>query len=95
MEAEEIEMSDVEPTFETSDPESETSGPEFGILMAPVNGRGTWAALKELRAGLRNLRPHGSAKVLFVDALNDQGKAVSLQDPGVVALVLGYSLPTS
>jgi hypothetical protein len=66
--------------------------PEFGILMAPVNGRGTWAALKELRAALRDLGPNGSAKVLFVDALDDRGRAVSLQDAGAAALVLGYSL---
>lgn len=66
--------------------------PEFGILMAPVNGRGTWAALKELRATLRNLLPGGSARVVFVDALDGEGKAVELHDPGVAALVLGYRL---
>ncbi|MGH2712275.1 MAG: hypothetical protein ACRDH9_13885 [Actinomycetota bacterium] len=69
--------------------------PEFGILMAPVNGRGTWAALKELRAALRALRPDGSPQVLFVDALDDQGRAVNLQDPGAAALVLGYSLKSA
>lgn len=73
----------------------EAPEPEFGIVMAPVNGKGTWAALKELRAALRNLRPDGSAHVLFVDALDGEGKAVSLQDPGVAALVLGYRLSPS
>jgi len=70
----------------------EATEPEFGILMAPVNGRGTWAALKELRAALRGLGRNGSAKVLFVDALDGEGKAVSLQDPAAAALVLGYTL---
>lgn len=70
----------------------EAPEPEFGIVMAPVNGKGTWAALKELRAALRDLRPDGSAQVVFVDALDGEGKAVSLHDPGVAALVLGYTL---
>jgi len=73
---------------EREDPDA--TEPEFGILMAPVNGRGTWAALKELRATLRNLRSGGSVRVLFVDALDGDGKAVELHDPGVAALVLGY-----
>ncbi|MGH9197246.1 MAG: hypothetical protein ACRD1T_16095 [Acidimicrobiia bacterium] len=68
---------------------------DFGVLMAPVNGRGTWAALKELRAALRSLRPGRSGKVLFVDALDGEGKAVALHDPGVAALVLGYRFTTS
>ncbi len=84
--------------WETDEPElrePEPEGPQFGILMAPVNGRGTWAALKELRAALRALRPAGSPQVLFVDALDKDGKAVAVQDAGVAALVLGYSLKSA
>jgi hypothetical protein len=65
---------------------------DFGIIMAPVNGRGTWAALKELRTALRKLRPDGSARVIFIDALDGDGKAVNLREPGVAAIVLGYSV---
>lgn len=65
---------------------------DFGILMAPVNGKGTWGALKELRAALRDLRPRGSAHVLFIDALDDGGKAVDLHDRRVAALVVGYRI---
>jgi hypothetical protein len=88
----EVEMSEMPEHFEQ---ESGSFEPGFGILMAPVNGKGTWSALKELRKGLSDLRPQGSPKVLFVDALDGEGKAVSLQDSGVVALVLGYTLSTS
>jgi hypothetical protein len=65
---------------------------DFGILMAPVNGKGTWGALQELRAALRDLRAQGSARVLFIDALDDGGKAVDLRDRRVAALVLGYTI---
>lgn len=89
MEAE-LEMWDQEEP-EAEEP-SEAEESEFGILMAPVNGRGTWAALKELRAALRKLRPEATPKVIFVDALDEDGKAVDVQDPGVAALVLGYRI---
>lgn len=72
--------------------EPEAGEREFGILMAPVDARGTWAALKELRAALRALRPEGAANLLFIDALGKDGKACNLQDPNVTALVIGYSL---
>jgi hypothetical protein len=88
----EVEMSEMP---EHSEPESERPEQGFGILMASVNGKGTWATLKELRKGLSTLRPQGSPKVLFVDALNEEGRVVSPQDPGVVALVLGYTLSHS
>lgn len=70
----------------------ETAEAEFGVLMAPVNGKGTWAALKELRASLRKLGSNGSARVIFVDALDGKGKAVELHDSAAVAIVLGYRL---
>lgn len=65
---------------------------DFGIVMAPVDGKGTWAAVKELRAALRKLRPDRSAHVVFIDALDGDGRPVSLPDPGVAVLVVGYSL---
>ena len=63
---------------------------DFGILTAPVNGKGTWGALKKLRSALRDLRADGTAQVIFVDALDGEGRAVSLHDPHVAAIVLGY-----
>lgn len=70
--------------------ESNDQDTDFGILTAPVNGKGTWGALKALRASLRDL---GSAtEVIFIDALDGEGRAVSLHDPRVAALVLGYKL---
>ncbi len=65
---------------------------DFGIVTAPVNGKGTWGALKKLRAALRDLRTDGTAQVIFVDALDGDGRAVSMHDPHVAALVLGYRL---
>ena len=81
--------------FETELPEPDSSPPEFGVLMAPVGGEGTWAALKELRAGLRDLRAQGTPKVLFIDALDEGGKVVAPHDSGAVAVVLGYTLSPS
>jgi hypothetical protein len=69
---------------------SEAPEVDFGILTAPVNGKGTWGALKQLRAALRDLRSDGTAQVIFVDALDADGRAVSIEDSGVAALVLGY-----
>ena len=69
-----------------------TDGPDidFGIVRAPVNGKGTWGALKRLRAALREVSPDGSTEVIFIDALDGEGRAVSLHDPHVAAIVLGY-----
>ena len=71
---------------------SQSNGQEtdFGIVTAPVNGKGTWGALKALRASLRELRLDGSTEVIFIDALDGEGRAIALHDPNVVALVLGY-----
>lgn len=69
--------------------------PEFGVLMAPVDGQGTWAVLKDLREKLRALRSDGSPQVIFIDALDGEGRAVGARDPAVAALVLGYRLDPS
>ena len=71
---------------------SDSPDTDFGIMTAPVNGKGTWGALKALRASLRALGPGVSTEVIFVDALDGDGRAVPLHDPGVAALVLGYRM---
>jgi hypothetical protein len=78
----------MKPELENAD----TPEVDFGILTAPVNGKGTWEALKKLRAALRDARVDATAQVIFVDALDGEGRAVSLHDPHVAALVLGYRL---
>lgn len=82
---------DIQPVPKTpEDPES-----DFGILILPVDGRGTWAAFKGLRGALRDLGLDASTRVLFVKALDDEGRAVGVQDPRGAALVVGYALRPS
>ena len=91
LEPEDLEASQPDPEEWPAEATEEPREPNLGILMASVDESGTWAALKQLRAGLRRLRKGGALKVLFIDALDRDGKVVGIQDPGVAALVLGYS----
>ncbi len=73
------------------------SGTEWldGVLFTPVNGQGIWGALREARDRLRRLRVEGDPRMVFVQAVDADARAVTLLDPDAAALMIGYRLETS
>ena len=63
-----------------------------GVLFAPVNGGGVWGALRDARGRLRGLRGEGVPRVVFVQAVDGDARAVTLLDPSAAALMVGYRL---
>jgi hypothetical protein len=64
-----------------------------GLMLAPVAERGPWAALRALRAAMRDLRRLGLSPVVsYVYAISREGRIVAGRDPGAAVFVLGYRL---
>lgn len=62
-----------------------------GILVAPLTGRGTWGALRDLHETMADLRRDGLAPELtFVYALSHDGQIVPGRHPDTAVFVLGY-----
>lgn len=61
-----------------------------GVLVAPVDERGMWHALSELREAMRGLSQRGRARTSFLATVDDEGRLV----PGhlATALVMGYRI---
>ena len=62
-----------------------------GMLLAPVAGRGTWGALRDLHETMAGLRRDGLAPELtFVYAIAGDGRIVPGRHPDAAVFVLGY-----
>ena len=66
-----------------------------GVVFISVNGRGVWGALRDARKKLRELRVESTPRMVFVQAMDGDGRAVTLLDPRVAALMVGYRLETT
>ncbi len=62
-----------------------------GLLVAAIDRRGPWRALRHLRAGMMQLGTAGARPQLcFVHALADDGSIVPGRDRRAAVFVLGY-----
>lgn len=63
-----------------------------GVVFAAVDGHGVWGALRDARGKLRTLGSKGAPRMVFVRAIDDDGRGVALLDPSASALIVGYQL---
>lgn len=60
-----------------------------GVLVAPVERGGVWAALRSLRAGMRKV---GGGRAEFLTPISHDGRILDLGQGRPAVLVLGYRL---
>jgi hypothetical protein len=79
------------PAIDYTDALDRVTAPADGLLMASLERRGRWSALRDLRAGMAELRQAGEDPSLsFVMAVSRDGRLVGGRDPDVALFILGY-----